>query len=288
MPRIDIYGNPTQTSHIDHLRRFLASLIDAAGTDNLHAEPAYLAFIHSVAPELASSLQPITPTDTPPALALSIGGDGTFLTTANHICGSNPPIMGINAGHLGYLSAADISAADSVACQIAAGEYFTEPRTLIKVSSPSAQLPDKPFALNEVAFLRQDTASIITVDTWVNNQFLASYSADGLIVSTPTGSTGYNLSAGGPIMSPRCSDWIITPVAAHSLSMRPLVVPDSAEIRIRVSSRSKVGLLAIDGKATPFPDNTEFTLTKAPFHISVAHLSDHTFANTLRHKLHWG
>ncbi|MCM1477781.1 MAG: NAD(+)/NADH kinase, partial [Bacteroides sp.] len=217
-----------------------------------------------------------------------IGGDGTFLTPANIICSSATPIMGINAGHLGYLAATDIANAAEAARNIVLGHYTTELRTLLKVESNSAQLPPNPFALNEVAFLKQDTASIITVEARVNGNFLASYSGDGLIVATPTGSTGYNLSAGGPIMSPRAANWVITPVAPHSLSMRPLVIPDSATVEVRARSRSNSLMLAIDGRAVALPVETRFTLSKAPFSIKVAHLDGYTFIDTLRHKLHWG
>lgn len=288
MPRIDIYGNPNQLTHIDHLRRFFGALIHA-GARRICVEPVYLEFLRAVLPEYQSSLSPILTGDSDrAALALSIGGDGTFLTTANTVGGSGIPVMGINAGHLGYLSATDIGQADEVADKIVAGHYITESRTLLKVDSTSHSLPAKPFALNEAAFLKQDTASIITVDVHVNGNYLASYSGDGLIVSTPTGSTGYNLSAGGPILSPRSTDWIITPIAPHSLSMRPLVVPDSAVIKVSCRSRSRSMLLAIDGRSVALPIDSRFTLTKAPFCIEVAHLPGHTFAETLRRKLHWG
>lgn len=283
-----IYGNPTLTANLDHLHRFLLALIEAAAPGSIAVEQEYLAFLQATFPDIAPSLRQLSHSPADAMIALSIGGDGTFLTTANRIAPHSTPIMGINAGHLGYLSATDIALADSVAARIVTGDFTTESRTLIAVESDSLLLPDRPWALNEVAFLKQDTASMITVETWVNERFLASYSGDGLIVSTPTGSTGYNLSVGGPIISPRSADWVISPIAPHSLSMRPLVIPDSATLRITTRSRSQSMMLAIDGRSTPLPVETSFTLAKAPFTISVAHLTDLSFAETLRHKLHWG
>ena len=289
MSRIDIHRNPDQSEHLVHLKSFLKTLIKAAAGCELRADPRYLEFIAGIIPEARREIAPISTSDgEPTSLALSIGGDGTFLTTANRIGASGTPIMGINSGHLGYLSATDIARADhEIARLITEGDYRVESRTVIAVDSASP-LPSRPFALNEVAFLKQDTASMITVTATVNGNKLASYSGDGLLVSTPTGSTGYNLSVGGPIMSPRCADWIISPIAPHSLSMRPLVVPDSVTLEISTQSRSKTMLLAIDGRATPLPVESRFTLSKAPFNIHVAHLKGHTFTDTLRHKLHWG
>ncbi|MDE6323687.1 MAG: NAD(+)/NADH kinase [Paramuribaculum sp.] len=289
MQNIFLYGNPTQTSRINEVREFLIALTAAAGNVRLHAEPDYRDFLIRILPTAASSIEkaaaaPDEPNNT---LALSIGGDGTFLTTANRIGRSGVPIMGINAGHLGYLSASNISDAVTIAERIVKGDYTTEPRTLISVFSSGAQLPGNAHALNEVAILKQDTASMITIEARIGDSPLATYTGDGLLISTPTGSTGYNLSVGGPIISPRCSDWVISPVAAHSLSMRPLVVPDSISLHISCRSRSGSMMLAIDGRSTPLPIDTRLELRKADFEIKVAHFPEQSFVHTLRHKLHW-
>lgn len=285
MLRIDIYGNPAQTSHIPDLCRFIAAL--AASGCRLRAEAEYLDFLRRTVPE-AQNVAVIS--DSRDAdLALSIGGDGTFLTTTNRIADSHPAIMGINAGHLGYLSAADIADTDPdlIIAQITEGGYVTELRTLIEVKSNSELLPARPFALNEVAILKQDTAQMITVETSINGKTLAAFSGDGLLFSTPTGSTGYNLSVGGPIVSPRSASWVISPIAPHSLSMRPLVVPDDVTIDVTARSRAGNMLLAIDGRSTPLPVGTSLRLVKAPFCISVANFSGRHFIDTLRHKLYW-
>ncbi len=289
MPRIDIYGNPTQATKLDELRDFFKSLILCANISDIRVEPEYLTFLNNVIPQEASRLLPIKgDPEVRPAVALSIGGDGTFLTTANRIGDSGTPIMGINSGHLGYLSAADIARADTVVENIVNGEFTVEPRTVITVDSDSPLLPDRPNALNEIAILKRDSASMITVETRLDGHLLASISGDGLIVSTPTGSTGYNLSVGGPIVSPASAQWILSSVAPHSLSMRPLVVDDSSVISVRVHSRSGSFMLAIDGRSAPMPDDTELTLRKAPYCINVAHLPGQNFIDTLRYKLHWG
>lgn len=246
-------------------------------------------FLKTVIPEEAAGLLPISErAGEKPSLALSIGGDGTFLTTANRIGASGTPIMGINSGHLGYLSAADIARADTVVGNIISGEFDVEPRAVISACSESPLLPERPFALNEIAVLKRDSASMITVETHLNGHLLASISGDGLIVSTPTGSTGYNLSVGGPIVSPVSAQWILSPVAPHSLSMRPLVVDDSSVITVRAHSRSGSFMLAIDGRSVPMPDGTELVLKKAPYCVNVAHLPGQNFIDTLRYKLHWG
>lgn len=289
MPRIDIYGNPTQKAKLEELRRFFESLFLCCPAEDLRVAPDYLHFLHRVVPSIASALSAIDASESEaPSLALSIGGDGTFLTTANRMGDTGTPIMGINSGNLGYLSAADIARADAVVGRIVSGEFEVEPRAVILAHSESELLPERPFALNEIAVLKRATASMITVETHLNGHLLASISGDGLIVSTPTGSTGYNLSVGGPIVSPGSREWILSPVAPHSLSMRPLVVNDSSEVRVKVHSRSGSFMLAIDGRSVPMPDNTELLLKKAPFCIKVAHLPGQNFIDTLRYKLHWG
>lgn len=290
LKQIYIYGNPTQNESLEHLARFFCALADNAHHTKLLVEPEYFEFILTNLPEIAKRLTPIdnNEIEDQKSLALSIGGDGTFLTTANRIFPKQTPIMGINAGHLGYLAAADIALAPEAASSIIAGDYRVEPRTMLEVKTNSEQLPSKPFALNEVAILKQDTASMINVMAEVNGHHLATYSGDGLIIATPTGSTGYNLSVGGPIVAPHSADWVISPIAPHSLSMRPLVVNDSVTLRITATSRSGCMLLAIDGRSTPLPITTELTISKASVKLNVALLNSNNFIDTLQQKLHWG
>lgn len=233
---------------------------------------------------------PVFESEKPPVadLVMSIGGDGTFLRTANSVGALQTPIIGINSGHLGYLAAAQIDDMPHVMEQILSGKCTVEPRSVLAVSSPDVRLKGFAFALNEVAILKQDTASMITVSTRLGGSVLAEYRADGLIVSTPTGSTGYNLSVGGPIVSPAAPVWVISPIAAHSLAMRPLVVSDSETVDTDVRSRSGSFLLSIDGKSQVLHEGVRLHIERAPWQVHVVHLVDMDFPLTLRSKLLWG
>lgn len=233
---------------------------------------------------------PVFESEKPPVadLVMSIGGDGTFLRTANSVGALQTPIIGINSGHLGYLAAAQIDDMPHVMEQILSGKCTVEPRSVLAVSSPDVRLKGFAFALNEVAILKQDTASMITVSTRLGGSVLAEYRADGLIVSTPTGSTGYNLSVGGPIVSPAAPVWVISPIAAHSLAMRPLVVSDSETVDTDVRSRSGSFLLSIDGKSQVLHEGVRLHIERAPWQVYVVHLADMDFPLTLRSKLLWG
>lgn len=233
---------------------------------------------------------PVFESEKPPVadLVMSIGGDGTFLRTANSVGALQTPIIGINSGHLGYLAAAQIDDMPHVMEQILSGKCTVEPRSVLAVSSPDVRLKGFAFALNEVAILKQDTASMITVSTRLGGSVLAEYRADGLIVSTPTGSTGYNLSVGGPIVSPAAPVWVISPIAAHSLAMRPLVVSDSETVDTDVRSRSGSFLLSIDGKSQVLHEGVRLHIERAQWQVHVVHLADMDFPLTLRSKLLWG
>ena len=223
-------------------------------------------------------------------IALSIGGDGTFLRTARWIGGHEIPILGINSGHLGYLTDLTLEEAPAIVSKIAALDFDVESRSLLAVEVKGDDIPQVayPFALNEVAVLRDDSAGIIAVDTMLDTLPLATYHADGLIISTPTGSTGYNLSVGGPILSPNAGNFVLSPVAPHSLTMRPLVVCDSSTIDISVQARSGSFCLALDGRSLTLPATATLRITRAPFVTRVMLRRSHNFAETLRNKLLWG
>lgn len=289
MIRLAIFGNDRQTSALDDLRTLFNRFNACTGMLDISVESDYLHFLTTQAGITGLKAHPFHGGDFQADLVLSIGGDGTFLTTANVVGTAQTPIMGINSGHLGYLSAADISHTRSLVTDIIEQNYVVQPRTVIEVGSTTPELlPPRPFALNEVAILKLDTASMITVDTILDGSPLASYRGDGLIISTPTGSTGYNLSVGGPIVAPTAADWIISPIAPHSLNMRPLMVNDSITLHINTRSRSASYLLSIDGKATPMPIGTTLQLTKAQHVVNVVHQCGHNFIDTLRRKLLWG
>lgn len=229
--------------------------------------------------------------DTPPAhskAALSIGGDGTFLRTAGWVGNRNIPILGINTGHLGFLAMCDIEEAQTIVTDLINDRLIIEQRSLLHLEAP--YIPDNfwPYALNEVAILKQDTASMITVQTMVDDSFLTDYLADGLLVSTPTGSTGYNMSVGGPILRPTLDNWVLSPIAPHSLTMRPLVINSDATIKATTRSRAKTYRISVDGRSFSLPCGSTITIRKADFSINVMRRHDDNFANTLRHKLLWG
>ena len=208
---------------------------------------------------------------------ICFGGDGTFLRTLHRIASPTTPILAINSGHLGFDAAQYID-------RLISGEYLIEERRLLSVEVEGYQA----YALNEIAIQKRETGSIINVETHINDHFLADYAADGLIVATPTGSTAYSLSLNGPLVSPDCPVLLITPIAPHSLSMRPIVLPDTVTLHLKVFSRSSTFMLVTDGNVAVFPTGTPLTIARAKHPVRLIRLSNHTFAETLREKLHWG
>lgn len=222
-------------------------------------------------------------------IAISLGGDGTFLRTAKRVSQKNIPILGINTGHLGYLTDAKMNEVETVVNDIMNNRYKIECRTMIEVIPLNnvTQITE-PFALNEVAILRQDSSAMISVETHVNGTYFTTYKGDGLIISTPTGSTAYNLSVGGPILDPNSENIVLSPISPHSLTMRPLVLRDDAEITIKAQSRAEMFNVSIDGRSNPLPIDTTINIRKAPFTTKVIQSLRHSFINTLRDKLMWG
>ena len=223
-------------------------------------------------------------------MAMSMGGDGTFLSTARAVGLVGIPIVGVNTGHLGFLADVDVADGKRLLKALVDGDFRQELRTVLKASilQGPGEIDSKAFALNEIAILRHETASMIEVKTIINGSPLADYRGDGLIVSTPTGSTGYNLSVGGPIIEPSSSALSIAPIAPHSLSMRPVVVSDDAVIDIAIQSRAPSWRLSLDGQWITLPVETHVRIEKAPVTIKIVHTAGHTFASTLRSKLLWG
>lgn len=222
----------------------------------------------------------------------SIGGDGTFLRTARRVSTKEIPIIGFNTGHLGFLAEHSIADAVSMVDRLLSGDYSIESRSFLEGKGigghVKAGVSGWGFALNEIAILRQDTASMITVNAQLDGMPVASYQGDGLIVSTPTGSTAYNLSVGGPIIQPTAPCWVLSPIAPHSLTMRPLVVADSHIIDISVESRTDTYRVTLDGRSLILPIDVKLRLRRAPFVTKVVHTPDHNFVDTLRTKLLWG
>ncbi len=282
--KIAIYGNNYQDSHLKAVAAFITGL--AARGVSVEIERSFRSYLGtSLHPGAAVAVGPEPPCAD---LALSIGGDGTFLRTAQWVADTGTPILGINTGHLGYLAAVHIDDAMAMIDDTIAGRCAIERRALLKLQVEGRDTGRWPYALNEVAVLKDDTSSMITVKARVNGHDLATYLADGLIVATPTGSTGYNLSVGGPIVEPTAPNWVISPIAAHSLTMRPLVISSSSVIELITTSRAASFRVSIDGRSITLPRGTALTLRRAPFTTAVVQRQGHTFAATLRHKLLWG
>ena len=222
-------------------------------------------------------------------LMISIGGDGTILRAITQVKSLDIPIVGINTGHLGFLSTIKTNAIEGALNQIFDGDYRISKRSVltIKTDGKSADL-DLDFALNEIAVSRKNTTSMISIKTWLDDAYLTSYWADGLIISTPTGSTGYSLSCGGPVIMPESDSLVLTPIAPHNLSARPLVISAKHKIKLKLSGRENEFLLSLDSSIISLNNSIELTIEKAPYHIQMIELKGGSFIETLRKKLLWG
>lgn len=219
---------------------------------------------------------------------ISIGGDGTFLRAASMVGSKGTPIIGVNTGRLGFLADIHPDEIDHAIAEIVDGHYAVEPHAVIMVEADGEIIEGSPFALNDIAVLKRDNAAMISVRTCINGEYLVTYQADGLIVSTPTGSTAYGLSNGGPIIVPDADILCLTPVAPHSLNVRPIVINDDSEITLEVESRSHNFLVAIDGRSEKLLESTRLTIRKAPYTINIVKRDSRSYFSTLREKMMWG
>jgi NAD+ kinase len=220
-------------------------------------------------------------------LVVSMGGDGTLLETISHVGEKEIPAIGINVGRLGFLATVPPDRISDMITALDNGQYRIDERTLVAIDN--ADLFDGVnFGLNDFTITKTDTSSMITVHTYLNDEFLNSYWADGLIISTPTGSTGYSLSCGGPVLVPHSQNFIVTPISPHNLNVRPLVVEDTAVLRLEVKSRSNNFLISLDARSRIVDENTQLTIRKANFRARLIKMLDDSFLNTLRSKLSWG
>lgn len=283
--KIAIYGSRRQDAHLQKLEAFMGIMAQQGCEVVMHPK-LYRYLMHLMPAALAAVRRVLDDASESGAdLAVSIGGDGTFLRTAEWIGAAGTPIAGVNTGHLGYLTAVGIDGLPQLLPAFMAGEMEVSPRALIKVEAEGLDIA--PYALNEVAVLKAETAAMIQVRAMLDGRPLADYRADGLLVSTPTGSTAYNLSVGGPIVQPTAPVWVVSPIAAHSLSMRPLVVNDSSALVLQPTGRTPHVRIGIDGRTAVLDTGTSLTLTRAPYCINVLRLPGRDFASTLRDKLHW-
>lgn len=283
--RIAVYGSRRQDNYLPEIEAFMKRLAQMSVEVVMH--PKLYKYLQAVMlPALAAVRRVTDSSDFTADAAVSIGGDGTFLRTAMWVSRSDIPILGVNTGHLGYMTALSVDRLSEVPELIMSGTLSYERRGLIEVVSP--EIKTWPFALNEVTISKDDSASMIDAMTYLDGIHLADYCADGLIIATPTGSTAYNLSVGGPVIQPQTRVWVISPIAAHTLTMRPLVISDSSSLSILPQARAEHFRLTLDGRSVSLPVGTEIHLRRADFDVKVLHLPGSSFIETLRNKLHWG
>jgi NAD+ kinase len=221
-------------------------------------------------------------------MVISVGGDGTFLKAAGRVGKKNIPILGINTGRLGFLADTSPEDMEVTLDEVYNNHYKVEEHSVLQLLSGDRRLQSSPYALNEIAVLKRDSSSMISIHTSIKGAYLTTYQADGLIIATPTGSTAYSLSVGGPVIVPQSNTIAITPVAPHSLNVRPIVIRDDWEITLDVESRSHNFLVAIDGRSESCEESNRLTIRKADHSIKVVKRFDHVFFDTLRTKMMWG
>lgn len=281
--QIAIYGSRRQSDHFDKLPR-LFDFFKESGF-RVFVETRFFSYLAENGIEMYDSV-PCEHIPPGVSLVVSLGGDGTFLRAARWIRWREIPILGINTGHLGYLASCGVSEAVEMVKNVCKGEISVEKRMLLEVISPHFPEDKWNCALNEVALMRHGS-SMLSVRATVNDSFLADYRGDGLIISTPSGSTAYSLSAGGPIIEPTIDCMCLCPVAPHTLTLRPLVVGAGAEIKLEPESRGTNFILSVDDQAIVLPACGEFTVRKAPFSTLVIRKKDESFPTILRNKLLW-
>lgn len=283
--RIALFGNHYQEKYKTELNLFVQYLQEAG---ELIIEKDFGQYLVSIGIETQKAQSFDIDTFIGAELAVSIGGDGTLLSKAALLARHHTPVVGINTGHLGYLAACRLNEASAMIERIKSEECRHEERTMLQLVSINGKQCDNIIALNEIAILRQDTTSMISMPTTINGTMLTTYMGDGLVISTPTGSTAYNMSAGGPIMMPLTSCLALSPISPHSLTMRPIVVSDDSEIVVTINTRAQWIQVSVDGMAMTLPSGSTVKIAQAPYRLSVIQKLDHNFANTLREKLLWG
>jgi len=284
--RIAIFGNIYRTVILSHIE-VLFSYFKEKDVKLLLDDKLY-DFVREHSSCCTENVEKIENDDFGADLALSIGGDGTFLNTAARIGRKEIPILGINTGRLGFL--ADVASEDIIPAldAVLSKQYIIQERTLLYVEASDGTIFDYPYALNEVSVLKQDSSSMMSITASVNGEMVHTYHADGLLVATPTGSTAYSMSVGGPLVAPESENFILSPIASHSLNVRPLIVPDTWEFELEVHSRSQCYLVALDGRSKVLDLTAKLKITKADYTVKIIKQMNHTFFDTLKNKLMWG
>ena len=284
--RFAIFGNRHQTKKSRSIGQLFSAITKYGDTFSI--DRPFYEFLLSEGIDVPQPEELINGEEFTADMAISFGGDGTLLRTASRIGRKQIPILGINAGRLGFLTTTSNEDIEYVLGKIHEGQYDVERHNIIEAVPDGIELKSYPFALNEIAIMKHDSSSMMTIEVTLNGTDSITYQADGLIVAAPSGSTGYSLSVGGPIIAPDANVLVLTPIAPHSLSARPLVINDSTQIGIKVNSRSHNFLIAIDGRNESCDETTGITVRKADYKQLIIRLREHSFIQNLQEKLMWG
>ena len=285
--RFALFGNIFQEHKSTAVERLLAALLEHDASIAIDTEfHRFLSDRLGVA--LPTGLSLIDGDDFEADYVFSMGGDGTFLEAARRVGAKEIPIVGVNMGRLGFLADVPPEDVETVVAHIYDGKCSIEERCVIGLSYSKGSPTGYPFALNEVAVLKRDVSSMISISVSINGEYLTTYQADGLIVNTPTGSTGYALSVGGPVMQPGSHTLGLVPVAPHSLTARPLTLTDDAVVTLTIAARNHRFLVSIDGRSEQCPEGIELEIRRAPYHVKVLKRQGQSFFRTMREKLMWG
>ncbi len=284
--RFAIFGNTYQPKKSAFIQEILSCLSERKA--EVLMERAFYEFLVDVQHLPITGVQVFDDSEFEADFAISMGGDGTFLRTASMVGHKEIPILGVNMGRLGFLADINVNDIEHTIAALYQEDYSVETRAVIQVETDGEPLQGYPCALNDVAILKRDNASMITIHACINGETLTTYQADGLIMSTPTGSTAYSLSVGGPIIVPGTHVFSLTAVAPHSLNVRPIVFSEDAVVDLTVETRSHNFLVALDGRSEKLPDSTRLTLRKAPYRVQVIKRSGTRYFHTLREKMMWG
>jgi NAD+ kinase len=284
--RITLHGIGIEKAFLPYIEQLIA-LLKAHQIEYFFTE-AFLKVLKKIG--FNDSVSPIAFKEMLPTMdfVFSVGGDGTLLDTVSLIGALEIPIVGINTGRLGFLATVAKNDLDKAVPQLVQGAYTLEPRSLVSLSTDKPLFNGLNFGLNEFTIHKRDTSSMITVHTYINGQYLNSYWSDGLIVATPTGSTGYSLSCGGPLIAPEGKNFVITPVSPHNLNVRPIVISDDSEISFQVEGRTEKILISLDSRSMPIDASMKLIIKKAEFNAILVKFADYHYFDTLRQKLNWG
>jgi len=287
--KIALYGQTVNPEFFEELLR-LFDLLKEKQIESFVYRP-FLEYLHQdceIYPDVTGQFDDSNDLPDDVSYMFSLGGDGTFLKSFLVAKNGSIPLVGINSGRLGFLSDISREEIDSAVNDILVGNILIDERTVLELEIVSDKQSVYQYALNEIAVTKLDSSSMINIHSYINNEFLNTYWADGLIVATPTGSTAYSLSVGGPILTPDSENFVISPIAPHNLTVRPMVVPDHHSITLRVEGRGLHFLASIDSKSEPIYFTESLKIRKAPFKVKTIRLKGHSFFSTLRNKLMWG